>query len=65
MKEYNGKIPTHKELEKELGDFLSKKFGGNVKVATPILMQQENPDDTAEKPAHQYKRSFGRCAGGP
>ena len=51
MKEYNEKIPTPKELEKELGDFLSKKFGGNVKVATPILMQQDNPDDGSEKTA--------------
>jgi ATP-dependent Clp protease ATP-binding subunit ClpX len=58
MKEYNEKIPTPKELEKELGDFLSKKFGGNVKVATPILMQQENPDDSTEKSApekHEIK----------
>ena len=51
MKEYNEKIPTPKELEKELGDFLAKKFGGNVKVATPILMQQENPNDSSEKSA--------------
>jgi ATP-dependent Clp protease ATP-binding subunit ClpX len=58
MKEYSEKIPTPKELEKELGDFLSKKFGGNVKVATPILMQQDHPDDSAEKPAtekHEIK----------
>jgi len=58
MKEHNEKIPTPKELEKELGDFLSKKFGGNVKVATPILMQQDNPNDSAEKPApekHEIK----------
>jgi ATP-dependent Clp protease ATP-binding subunit ClpX len=59
MKEYNEKIPTPKELEKELGDFLSKKFGGNVKVATPILMQQENPDDSAEKTApEKHKIKF-------
>jgi endopeptidase Clp ATP-binding regulatory subunit ClpX len=51
MKEFNEKIPTPKELEKELSDFLSKKFGGSVKVATPILMQQDNPDDSTEKPA--------------
>ena len=51
MKEYNEKIPTPKELEKELGDFLSKKFGGNVKVATPILMQQANADDSTQKAA--------------
>ena len=56
MKEYSEKIPTPKELEKELGDFLSKKFGGNVKVATPILMQQENPDDSTEKPAPEKQQ---------
>ena len=58
MKEYNGKIPTPKELEKELGDFLSKKFGGNVKVATPILMQQENPDDSTEKAPEKHEINF-------
>jgi len=59
MKAYNEKIPTAKELEKELGDFLSKKFGGNVKVATPILMQQENESDTTEKPAQKkHKINF-------
>jgi len=59
MKEYNEKIPTPKELEKELGDFLSKKFGGNVKVATPILMQQENPDDSTEKsPPEKHEIKF-------
>ena len=59
MKEYSEKIPTPKELEKELGDFLSKKFGGNVKVATPILMQHENADDSEQaKPPEKRKINF-------
>lgn len=51
MKEFNEKIPTPKELEKEIGEFLTKKFGGNVKVATPIVMQQEDMFQAEEKPA--------------
>ncbi|MBC2710737.1 MAG: AAA family ATPase [Desulfosarcina sp.] len=35
MRELNEKIPDPKELEKELGDFLAKKFGGSVKLAKP------------------------------
>ncbi len=45
------KIPDPKELEKELGQFLAKKFGGTVKLATPIVMSQEMPSDEVEKPA--------------
>jgi len=41
MKEYDEKIPDHKELEKEIGDFLAKKFGNNVKIASPITLPQE------------------------
>jgi len=41
MKTNSEKIPNPKELEKELGEFLSKKFGGNVKVSTPIIVPQE------------------------
>lgn len=44
------KYPNPKEIEKELGEFLAKKFGGNVKLATPITMAQQTPSDTVEKP---------------
>jgi hypothetical protein len=43
MKEYDEKIPDHQELEKEIGDFLAKKFGDNVKIAPPITLPQEAP----------------------
>ncbi len=42
------KFPDPKELEKELGEFLTKKFGGNVKLSTPIILPQANADDSAE-----------------
>ena len=43
------KIPDPKELEKELSDFLTKKFGGNVKLATPIILPQENVSEPSER----------------
>ena len=55
MNEMNEKIPDPKELEKELGDFLAKKFGGNVKLATPIVMPQAAKTDEGEKPANPPK----------
>ena len=50
MAPFDEKYPNPKEIEKELGKFLSKKFGGNVKLATPVTMAQVAPSDTVEKP---------------
>ncbi len=41
MKEKNEKIPNPKELEKEIGEFLSKKFGNNIKVLAPMQLPRE------------------------
>jgi endopeptidase Clp ATP-binding regulatory subunit ClpX len=41
--EYSGKTPDPKEIEKEIGEFLSKKFGGEVKIISPASMAQEAP----------------------
>ncbi len=39
-------IPSPKELEKEISEFLSKRFGENVKLMPPIVMpQQETSED--------------------
>jgi ATP-dependent Clp protease ATP-binding subunit ClpX len=44
MKPLNEKLPDPKELEKELSEFLSKKFGGSVKLAAaPLTMSQTAP----------------------
>lgn len=50
MKTFDEKLPDPKELEKELGDFLAKKFGGSVKLATPIVLPHTEESDTVEKP---------------
>jgi len=52
MKEYNEKIPNPNEIEKEISEFLNRKYGDQVKIVSPIVMpQQENSGDTndAEK----------------
>ncbi len=56
MKQKNEKIPTPKELEKEIAEFLTKKFGGNVKVAQPMVLQQENMLGPDEKPPKREKK---------
>jgi endopeptidase Clp ATP-binding regulatory subunit ClpX len=41
MKKRNEKIPSPKEIEKEISEFLSKKFKNNVKVISPVVLPQE------------------------
>ncbi len=43
MKTNNEKIPNPAEIEKEISEFLSKKFGENVKVVSPLMVT--DPDD--------------------
>jgi ATP-dependent Clp protease ATP-binding subunit ClpX len=37
-REKGGKIPDQKELEKELSDYLSKKYGNRIKVMSPFVL---------------------------
>ena len=43
MKEKNENIPDPKQIEKELGEFLNKKFGGNVKIISPSMLPRKAP----------------------
>ncbi len=43
MATHNEKIPNPAEIEKEISEFLSKKFGENVKVVSPLMVT--DPDD--------------------
>jgi endopeptidase Clp ATP-binding regulatory subunit ClpX len=45
MKSHEEKIPDPKQLEKEIGEFLSKKFGNNVKIVTPVVLPEQNAVD--------------------
>ena len=56
MKSHREKIPDPKELEKEIGDFLSKKFGDKVKVVAPMVLPQEGPVDKIKVPPRPKKK---------
>ena len=54
-----GKIPDQKELEKELSDYLSKKYGNRVKIISPLVFpkvdevstDKPGKEDTGDLPA--------------
>jgi len=56
MKEHNEKIPDPKEIEKEIGDFLSKKFGGSVKMVTPLVLPQKVATEKGEESVKKEKK---------
>ena len=59
MKANNEKIPNPKELEKEISEFLAKKFGENVKIVSPLAMPQEAVlDKTKESGRPKPKINF-------
>jgi len=56
MRTHDQKIPDPKELEKEISEFLSKKFGDNVKIVTPMVLPQEGAIDKVKSPPKQRKK---------
>ncbi|MGD8336646.1 MAG: AAA family ATPase [Desulfobacterales bacterium] len=52
MKSHNEKIPDPKEIEKEISEFLSKKFKDNVKIVSPVVLHQslalEKPEPSSD-----------------
>ncbi|OQY59817.1 MAG: ATPase [Desulfobacteraceae bacterium 4572_88] len=59
MKEHDENIPSPREIEKEIGEFLAKKFGGEVKIISPMNMPQELIlEGTAEAPPEKKQISF-------
>ena len=51
------RIPSQKELEKELSDYLSKKYGDRIKIVSPLLFPQSYPDKTGEDEKTYVKKS--------
>jgi ATP-dependent Clp protease ATP-binding subunit ClpX len=58
MTEKGEKLPDPKEVEKEISDFLSEKFGGRVKLIAPMVIPQEPPADKEGTPARKKKINF-------
>ncbi|NVM24353.1 MAG: AAA family ATPase [Desulfobacterales bacterium] len=47
-KEQEQRIPNQKELEKELSEYLSKKYGDRIKIVSPLLFPQSEPKKKEE-----------------
>jgi ATP-dependent Clp protease ATP-binding subunit ClpX len=58
MRSQSEKIPDPKELEKEIGEFLSKKFGDNVKMVTPMILPREGAVDKVKAPPRRKEIHF-------
>lgn len=44
----SGKLPNQKELEKELSDYLSKKYGNRIKIISPFIFPKGQKAETDE-----------------
>lgn len=49
MTEKKEKFPDPKDIEKEISEFLSKKFGGRVKLISPVVLPEEASFDKEEE----------------
>jgi len=60
MTEKDEKLPDPKEIEKEISELLSEKFGGRVKLISPVILPQEVSfeEEGGEKPPEKKKIEF-------
>jgi len=59
MNQRNEKIPSPREIEKEISEFLAKKFGGEVRVISPMTLPDEYfPDVAKEENVNDRKFHF-------
>ena len=57
----SGKIPDQKELEKELSEYLSKKYGNRVKIISPLVLpkrEEAGSDGRAQRESSADKINF-------
>ncbi len=52
----SGKLPDQKELEKELSEYLSKKYGNRIKIISPFIFPKGEESATDEGKAAGKKR---------
>ncbi len=55
MSEENEKLPTHKELEKELSAYLTKKYGDRIKIISPFVLPQKEEFEEESKDGDKSK----------
>ncbi len=46
------KLPDQNELEKELSDYLSKKYGDRIKILSPVMLPKSEADETDDGKGH-------------
>jgi ATP-dependent Clp protease ATP-binding subunit ClpX len=49
MKEFDSKIPDQKELEKELNEYLGKKYGDRIRLVVPMLFPKTETEETSKE----------------
>ena len=50
------KVPDPHELEKELNEYLTKKYGNSIRLATPMVIPQKD-EDIIDQGSEQHKQS--------
>ena len=55
METRSDKIPNPEEIEKDISDFLAKKYGATVKMVSPMVIPYKATDDTSHKPPKTAK----------
>lgn len=50
------KLPNQQELEKELGDYLSKKYGNRIKILSPVMLPKGDVEDIEEGRDYENKK---------
>lgn len=60
MKDSNSKIPDQKELEKELNEYLGKKYGDRIRLVVPMLFPKPQTEEGSkdEKESGEKKRKI-------
>lgn len=56
MKEFDEKIPDPKEIEKEISEFIAKKFGGSVKIASHFALPEEIDVEKSDQATPKKKK---------
>ncbi len=49
MKDSDSKVPDQKELEKELNDYLGKKYGDRVRLVVPLFFPKTQPEEFSKE----------------
>jgi len=49
MKDSDSKLPDQKELEKELNDYLGKKYGDRIRLVVPMLFPKSQTEEVSKE----------------